>query len=142
MPDGSSSGGNDHYMPLSHTKSAPVFSRASAPAFKEFFRSVAALGKRCGLEDAEMIDWAIRYAGDAGDGWEFLPCMAGNPTFDEFELAVRKGYPALDDARRYTHNELTRLVERTQKSTDMTREDVGDYYREFLAISQYLISKG
>jgi hypothetical protein len=135
-------------MPLTTAREAPRFS-TEYNKFNAFFRDVDELATRAKLSDADTIDWAMRYAGDHADSWSEVPCMTeydddGNPpdpSFEEFRDDVRKCYPHLSEDRRHTVQDVERLVARTRDFDDMTREDLGDYHRQFVKYTAYLISK-
>ena len=126
-------------MPLSNSRDAPRFS-SDPHAFDYFFEDVEDLAKRATLSDADTIRWAIRYASSESECWRPIASARPAPTFKEFQEGVRKVYPHLSTTRRYTHEDLERLVERTREYHNMTRDDFGDYYRRFLTYTTYLIS--
>jgi len=131
-------------MPMSNSRDAPRFS-PEPNSFDYFFEDVAELAQRAGLSEADTIKWAIRYAGAESESWRQVSCLAPGrapaPTFAEFKEEVRRVYPHLSASRRYTHEDLERLVARTQDYVGMTRDDFGDYYRRFITYTAYLISK-
>ena len=126
-------------MPMSNSRDAPRFS-SEPNAFDYFFEDVAELASRANLADADAIKWAIRYAGSESECWRQLSTIVPAPTFNEFKEEVRKVYPHLSTTRRYTHEDLERLIERTRDYRDMTRDDFGDYYRRFITYTAYLLS--
>ena len=131
-------------MPMSNSRDALRFSPEPS-SFDYFFEDVAVLAQRASLSETDTIKWAIRYAGAESESWRQVPCLvpgrAPAPTFKEFQEEVRKVYPHLSASRRYTHEDLERLVDRTRDFRDMTRDDFGDYYRRFITYTAYLISK-
>ena len=135
---------NDREMPMTYSSKAPGFIR-DPHGFDSFFENVNELGRHCGLTEAEKITWAIRYAGAEGDSWKGVPCLAPDtaavPTLDVFREEVRECYPELDANRRYTRRDVEALVERTQEFREMSRGDLGDYYRKFNVYVNYLITK-
>ena len=135
-------------MPLTHSREAPRFASDTEQGFKTFFDELEEVAKRAGLDDAQMIDWAQRYAGRAAESWEHVPCLhpdvlAHTPaTWAQFKIEVRHLYSHLQADRRWTTRDLDTLLERTRGYRDMSREDLGDYHRSFLTYSAYLIAKG
>ncbi|KAF9643508.1 hypothetical protein BDM02DRAFT_3063851, partial [Thelephora ganbajun] len=132
-------------MPMSNARDAPQFS-SDPSGFDAFFDDVNELARRAGLSEADKIKWACRYAGAESDSWRSVPCLAAgrdpSPTFAEFKREVMQRYPHLSDDRRYTNRNLERLVDRTRESIDMSRDDLGGYYRKFITYSEYLIHHG
>ncbi len=132
-------------MPMAHSRDAPRFS-AEASDFDAYFEDVEELATRAGLTAADTIRWAIRYASPWSDAWKHVPCLAATalnpPTFAEFKADVLQYYPDLNDDRRYTSRDLERLLERSQDYQDMSRTDLGEYYRRFVTLSTYLVDKG
>ena len=130
-------------MPMSNSRDAPRFS-SDPNAFEYFFEDVKELVTRAGLQDADAIKWALRYASSESESWRHIACLAPGvdpaPTFDEFKEEVRKVYPHLSTTRRYTHEDLERLIARTREYLDMTRDDFGEYYRRFITYTAYLLS--
>ena len=135
---------NGSHMPLTNARDAPRFV-ADDPGFDSFFEDIEDLGKRCKLDDAAKIKWAIRYAGKTAKSWRGVPCLspdAASPaTFDAFREEVREGYPNLDVHTQYTRRDLEALIERTRDVKGMDRTQLGDYYREFNTYADYLIGK-
>ena len=129
-------------MPLARTKNAPIFA-ADASGFDDFFDNVDELGRRTGEPDSEKKKWACRYAGSESDSWKHASSFGDDTkSFIDFKADVLLRYPHLCYDRRYTINDLEKLVERTQDYREMSRTDLGTYYRKFISISQYLIDKG
>lgn len=133
------------YMPLSHSSKAPRFT-SDQSGFDDFFDAVSELAKRANLSEKDKIEWANRYAGAESDSWKTLPCLDPSrptaATFSEFKDEVLKCYPHLSTDRRFTNHDLTRLMEKTQDYRDMSRNDLGEYYRKFMTVTTYLIAKG
>ena len=126
-------------MPMPTSRDAPQFS-SDPEGFDLFFECVAELGVRANLVNGALIKWAIRYAGSEAGAWRTFPTSSNpNSTLDEFRADVRSCYPHLRVDRRYTIADLDRLVERTQQSVDMSRDDFGDYFRRFRVIATWLV---
>lgn len=132
-------------MPSPHSREAPRFS-ADHSGFDFFFDDVKELADRAKINDTKAIEWARRYAGSESDTWVHVPCLnrlANEPvaTFLEFRNEVRALYPHLDQARRYTASDLQRVVDRCRHFEDMSRKDLGEYLRDYIKISGYLVEK-
>ena len=101
-------------MPLARTKNAPIFA-SDASGFNDFFDNVDELGRRAGEPDSEKKKWAYRYAGSESDSWKHASSFGDDTkSFIDFKADVLLHYPHLCYDRRYTINDLEKLVERTQ----------------------------
>jgi hypothetical protein len=129
------------YMPLARTDDAPCFT-SDHSGFEKFFESVAELAKCAGLSEIDKIRWSCRYAGSESESWRYLPSF-DNPdsTFKQFRREVLRLYPHLDNNHRYTNRDLLYLIEQTQEYPQMSQNDLGSYYRQFVTISMYLVNK-
>ena len=132
-------------MPMAKCRDAPTFS-ADASGFETFFEDVEELAVRANINDAEKIRWATRYAGDKAKAWKYVDCIANttdaNPaTFAQFKKEVLLCYPHISSTRRHTIGDLERLVSSTREIRGMTRQSFGDFYRDFLTFTTYLITK-
>ena len=131
-------------MPMANSHDAPRFS-SDPSGFDIFFEDVAELAERAELNDAAAIKWACRYAGSESDSWRYLPCMAQGreprPTLADFKTEVLTCYPHISVSRRYTYDDLDRLIKRTQTSRDMSRDAFREYYRQFITFTAYLIKQ-
>jgi len=130
------------FMPMSNNPDAPRFS-SRYPGFDIFFEEVDELGTRAGLSVNEKVKFAIRYAGQSGTVWRYLPSVTSPPaklTFDAFKAEVLELYPLLSD-HRYTIRDLEQLVERTRNLPDLSLQGLSSYHEHFLLYSMYLMSK-
>ena len=134
-------------MPSPHSREAPRFATDHS-GFEYFFEDVKEFAARSELADDKAIEWACRYAGSESDPWKHLECVnredipnAPAVTLSEFRDQVRALYPHLDSASRYTTADLQRVVDRSRTSQNMTRSDLGEYLRDFIKVSLYLVGK-
>ncbi|KAF9642009.1 hypothetical protein BDM02DRAFT_3106174 [Thelephora ganbajun] len=127
---------------MSNACDAPWFS-SDPSGFNAFFNDVNELACHAGLSEADKIKWACCYAGAESNSWQSVPCLAAghdpSPTFAEFKKEVMQHYPHLSNDCRYTNHDLEHLVDHTQESIDMSRDDLGGYYRKFITYLEYLI---
>ncbi|KAF9642806.1 hypothetical protein BDM02DRAFT_3192654 [Thelephora ganbajun] len=132
-------------MPMSNARDAPRFS-SDPSGFDAFFDNVNELARHAGLSKADKIKWACHYAGAESDSWRSVPCLVAGrdpaPTFAEFKWEVMQHYPHLSNDHCYTNRDLERLVDHTRESINMSRDDLGGYYRKFITYSEYLIHHG
>ena len=61
-------------------------------------------------------------------------------TFDEFKTEVFQLYPGASADRTWSIQDLDLLIGQTSRVGILTTADLGEYYRQFLLISRYLIS--
>ena len=74
-----------------------------------------------------------------------VPCLSNDAypdAFATFRREVRDCYPQLNEDDMYSSQDLQRLINLTTKYVDMSRDDLGGYYRKFIAITGFLIKKG
>ena len=62
-------------------------------------------------------------------------------TYEEFKAEVFKLYPGSSSNRTYTMQDLNLIIGHYARIGILTSTDLGEYYRRFLLISRYLISK-
>lgn len=98
----------------------------------------------CGLSDAEQAKYAKYYAtSEVAELWESLDAYSATAmTWKDVKKAISGLYPELTAGERYTRAEFDRLVETWQSKGIKDREDFGDFKREFLVRSKYLIKNG
>ena len=131
------------HMPSVNSREAPRFSD-DVTGFDSFFDEVEELAgpARANLSEADKIKWAVRYAGSEAESWKCLECYGkAATTFATFRTQVLTCYPQLSADRRYTHSNLTRLLDRFSDLQDMDKSDLGKYLRKFLSITSYLINE-
>ena len=126
-------------MPMANSREAPRFS-SDPSGFDSFFEDVQELADRAGIDHQSTIKWACRYAGSESDSWKHLQSFKDSD-WTKFKKEVRQGYPQLDEDRRYTHHDLQVVAESARSYRNMSRADLGTYYRRFLACSSYLIGR-
>ena len=61
--------------------------------------------------------------------------------YDDFKTAVFKLYPTADELKKWTREDLFNLVIRTMQQGINTLEEWSNFYRDYYAISSYLITK-
>jgi hypothetical protein len=99
------------------------------------------LADRCSLDGASSVKWARSYAGSERLTWDTFPEAKTATTLEELRVALLPCYPSLDPNRRYTTDDLRRVVEQGQAYVDMDRDDLGVYHRRFRVVSGYLVEK-
>ena len=102
---------NQSTMPMPKTRAAPHFSKKPA-GFNTFFDNVELLCNRHGIQPANAIQWAIRYAGSAGEVWRTIN-LQHITTLLAFKAAVTKCYPNISGKDKYQVKDLQKLIRRS-----------------------------
>ncbi|KAL5532110.1 hypothetical protein ACEPAF_5674 [Sanghuangporus sanghuang] len=128
-------------MPYLGDRRAPKFNASGDPAeIPIFFNRVRLFGRSAGLTDVQMIAWARCYA-DAKDDqlWCKRPETRGND-FMAFKDAILKYYP--NATTQYTLGDLHNLINISRNQIMLNTTALGEYHRNFITISSYLIDAG
>ena len=129
-----------YYMPIRGSTNAPSFDGKSEN-LRRFFEDVEEHAVRAAINDERKIYYTIRYANPTdGETWELLPSRPAND-FNAWKDEVFGLYPSLDNDRKYTVSDLERLVDTYRTKRITTKEELGDYHRDFMRISVFLIGK-
>ncbi|OBZ73907.1 hypothetical protein A0H81_06076 [Grifola frondosa] len=74
--------------------------------------------------------------------WDQLPSYAdATKTYEEWREEVKAFYPTADANRKYTLQDLDLLIGERSRLGISTAADLGDYYREFFKITEFLRSR-
>ena len=68
--------------------------------------------------------------------------MDPTKTYDEFKTVVHTLYPGLDEGSKWSVADMDKLVGEQMHIGIISLSDLGEYYRQFLAITKFLISRG
>ncbi|PPQ79708.1 hypothetical protein CVT24_010239, partial [Panaeolus cyanescens] len=132
-------------LPIRGTAKAPSFTQDRSREIGRYFSDVELLLEQAQITtDREKINAIARYAEfDISDFWQSLPEFSANPAnYQAFKDAVLRLYPNADDSNnKFTVAELQNLIFRTREAGIRNVEDIGQYHRQFLHISNFLISK-
>jgi len=125
-------------MPGPRSADAPFFSKSSNISFTDFMHKYHALATANGLTDAEKVKTILRYV--SSDLQKFWKSVNGYTTSDwaAFSTALEAMYPDTSAATRLTKKALQDLLYNTSRSCMTDKEDVMDYYREFLELTNPL----
>ncbi|KAI0258010.1 hypothetical protein BC834DRAFT_837080 [Gloeopeniophorella convolvens] len=129
-------------LPVCGERTAPTFDDKKPRELARYFEDLEYLFTKFQVIDpAEMKKAAIRYLDiDTADLWKTAPEYGdAGKTYDQFKVAIHGLYPGSTGDRRYTIKDLELLVSNTAQAGLSSSNDLGDYYRQFLSISQYLI---
>ncbi|PPQ85340.1 hypothetical protein CVT24_004714 [Panaeolus cyanescens] len=132
-------------LPIRGTPTAPRFTHSKSREISRYFEDVELLVSQARLtSDRDKIDATVCYADfDISDLWQSLPQFTAQPpNYVAFKSAVLSLYPHADlHDNKFTISSLNDLVFRTRQSGIRNLEDLGQYHRQFLHISSFLISK-
>ena len=127
---------------LRGTQNALKFDGKTLALLPCFLEDVDILATVAGIMDLEKICATIRYADlKEVEGWELLDEVAANPPdWANFAWAVKKLYPGCEGANRYYRANIQYLVQEFWAKPMHTLEDLSEYQRKFLKITQILIN--
>jgi hypothetical protein len=94
------------------------------------------------VDDTEKKKHTCRYIDiDTADLREAIPEFDGTKTFDEFKSAIFKLYPSSESERKWTIADMDKLVGEQLRMGILNVSDLGNYYRVFYTITQFLLTK-
>jgi hypothetical protein len=131
-------------MPVRGDRSAPKFDPKQPRELRRYFADLAfAFGRATVTDEEEQKRHATRYVDvDTSELWETLPEFSDNTkTFAEFVAAVSALYPGADEERKWSVADMDKLVGERTRLGIISLGDLGEYYRQFLAITTFLRSK-
>ena len=125
-------------MPGPCSANAPFFSKTSTGSFTDFMHEYQALATANGLTDTQKVQAIFRYI--PPDLWKFWKTVDGYTTdnWAMFSTALEAMYPDTLAATRLTKKALQDLLYNTLRSCMGDEEEVMDYYREFLELTNPL----
>jgi hypothetical protein len=131
-----------YHMPIRGSCQALTFDGKNENLLR-FFEDITDHANLAKLNDADCIKWTVRYANvQDSETWKFLPTYAIGNNFENFKAEVITLYPGVDSNRKYTIGDLERLIEESRQKGIIGKEALGDYHRNFMRISLFLIGKG
>ena len=132
-------------LPARGERSAPTFDESQPEELERYFADLQTLLDRFGVVDEnERKLAALRYLKIRTEGlWKTTSAWL-DPTksYAEFKAEVFKLYLGASGDRTYTIQDLDMVIGQYARVGILTSADLGNYYRQFLLISRYLISKG
>ncbi|KAJ7198532.1 hypothetical protein GGX14DRAFT_573407 [Mycena pura] len=132
-------------MPARRDRIAPVFDSHKPRELPKYFSDLAFLFSCSHVTaDADQKFHATHFlAIDDQELWELLPEFADHAvSFTEFTAAIFRLYPEANPNRRYSLTDLDTLVTSFSRTISPSRTAFLEFYRRFLVISSFLISKG
>ena len=131
-------------MPARGERAAPTFDEAMPEDLERYFTELEFLMHRHNIIDEEdRKRAAIRYLKVRTEMlWKSTAAWKdATKTFAEFKAEVIRLYPGATGDRTYTMQDLDLLIGRYARSGILHGLELGDYYREFLLITRYLIDR-
>ena len=131
-------------MPARGERGAPQFDPVKPHGLRCFFADLDFQFTRSQVVDEEeRKGHALRFVNcDTAELWEILPEFADiTVPYRKFVDAVFQLYPGSDAEERWLRADMETLVEDTLRSGISSLADLGKYYRDFVAITTFLIAK-
>ena len=94
---------NPQQMPLRGTQNAPKFDGKTPAVLPRFLEDVNLLGTATGINDAEKICYAMRYADlNEAEVWQTVDAASTtNPVWNDFVNQVKELYPGCEGTNRF-----------------------------------------
>ncbi|KAI0258303.1 hypothetical protein BC834DRAFT_835888 [Gloeopeniophorella convolvens] len=131
-------------LPARGDRAAPEFNSARPRELSRYFEDLEFLfGKYSVTDETDKRKAAVRYLDiDTGELWKTCDAYdTAQSTYEDFKKEVYTLYPGSTDDRLYSLGDLERLVSEYQRNGLLTSADLGQYHRQFVLISKYLIKK-
>jgi hypothetical protein len=130
-------------MPPRGNGSAPKFTPDAPRELQRYFKELELLfGPAQIVDDAEKKKHTCQYVDiNTADLWEAIPEFDGTKTFDDFKSAIFKLYPGSESERKWTIANMDKLVGEQLRVGILDVSDLGNYYRVFYTITQFLLTK-
>ena len=132
-------------MPVRGDRSAPRFDPKQPRELRRYFADLEfAFGRASVTDETEQKKHATRYVDvDTSELWETLPEFSDNhKSFKDFVAAISALYPGADEERKWSVADMDKLVGERTRLGIISLGDLGEYYRQFLAITTFLRNKG
>jgi len=131
-------------MPSRGDRSAPQFDPKQPRELRRYFADLEFMFTRAGITDSEeKKKHACRYVDvDTSELWETLPEFSdASKMYEDFAKAIYALYPGSDEERKWSVADMDKLVGERSRIGIISLGDLGEYYRQFLAITTFLRSK-
>ena len=127
-------------MPGTRSNKAPSFSGKPEERIADFLFDYEGLATGCQLTDKEKVEAILRYVPfPVHELWKTITGYASGD-WAAFRATLERLYPDTAAATRYTRNVLKDLVQLSSKYRMRDENDVLEYYRHFLTISNPLVA--
>ena len=130
-------------MPSRGQSQAPKFMPDQPRELRRYFKELNHLFSNAKVtDDEEKKAHACRYLDvDSAELWESLPEFAAGETYLDFTKAIYDLYPGSEDERKWTVAAMDKLVSDRLQLGIRSLDDLGQYYRAFRTITQFLRDK-
>jgi hypothetical protein len=132
-------------LPGRNERSAPTFDESRPQELTQYFTGLQALLHRFNvINDEDRKQAAVRYLKIETENLWKTTSSWSDPTqsFDDFKAEVFRLYPGATGDRSYTLQSLDLIIGHYARTGILSSDDLGEYYRRFILVSRYLISKG
>ncbi|KAF9440729.1 hypothetical protein P691DRAFT_792942 [Macrolepiota fuliginosa MF-IS2] len=128
-------------MPAPRDRSAPKFD-GHPLSLKRFLDEIDTLGNTCQLALEEKIQHTIHYLEwKEYKTWRSCPTASGQD-WDAFKQDIIALYPGANEDQKYTLVDLEVLANKQARESMNSRYQFGEYYRNFITITDWLLPKG
>ena len=131
-------------MPGRSERSAPSFDDSQPEELERYFADLELLLDRHIVTDnQDRKQAALKYLKYRTESlWKTAEAWADvTKTYDDFKAEIAKLYPGSSSDRTYTMGDLDMVIGQYARIGIQSSTDLGEYYRRFILISRYLISK-
>jgi hypothetical protein len=132
-------------MPARGDRNAPQFDKTQPRELRRYFDNLEFLfGRAQVADDKEKNCHARRFVDvDTADLWESIPeFMDPAKTYEHYKTAIFRLYPGSEDERKWSVTDLENLTTERAQIGIHSLGDLGDYHRQFLAMTAFLLNKG
>ncbi len=126
-------------MPPARSHRAPFFSGHVGDPLDEFLREYDKLATSCNLTAQQKVETVLRYI--PHDLWDLWKILEGYPAndWDLFHQSLQCIYEGTSAQSRYSKQKLYDFIHYNSQTRMHNKEDVIQYYRQFLVFCQPLI---
>ena len=131
-------------LPFRGVRAAPTFDDSQPEELARYFTDLEDLFARHAIADLqERKQAAVRYLKCSTEClWKTADAWADAiKTYDEFKAEILKLYPGSTNDRTFTMQDLDALIGQYAWTGIRSAAELGEYHRQFLLISRYLVSK-
>jgi hypothetical protein len=131
-------------LPFRGERAAPTFDDSQPEELARYFSDLESLFTLHAVADRqECKQAALRYVSVRTESlWKTTEAWADQTkTYEDFKAEVFKFYPGSSGDRTYSLQDLDILVGHYARTGVTSSADLGEYHRQFLLISRYLVSK-
>ena len=131
-------------MPSRGDRSAPRFDTKHPRELRRYFSDLEYCFERAQIvDDQEKKSHACRFVDvDTSELWESLAEFADNTkTYTDFRQIIYSLYPGSEEECKWSVADMDKLVGERSRLGVLSLGDLGEYHRQFLAITTFLIGK-